>query len=396
MNKALIISKQYPYPATTGEKMRTSNFVRYFTKLGKVDIIYTLPLEEKRPQDHPFGNDYYIGRGKYPAGSIDRIVQLLKGRPYPVYYYDIRSEKKIFSILNAGDYDYILIRYAVNAYSLLKYKNRKKVKILIDFDDMISGSLYDSFFPPTNSYYKKIIRNLNHYVLYRYEKKCMKLGASIFVSDLDKTRSAGDNNKAFVVPNIYRNELFENYNFGDGHSNDNVFLFVGTLNYEPNVEGLVWFVNNIYPELKKRVPESKILVVGHLGGSNDKKLRGYFRRFDGIELHANVDDVKKFYKRSKVVVVPLLQGGGTRIKIIEAAMALRPVISTPKGAEGLDLEHNADILFFENAEQFIRQFTKLSQKNKYTSIVGRAYDNVLSKYSQKSFDSAMDSVLMKL
>jgi glycosyltransferase involved in cell wall biosynthesis len=396
MQKTLIIDKQYPFPETTGGKMRTANFVRYFAEKGSVDVVYSQPLEDLKPPKWIVQNGYYIERTKYPDAPIGRAVQLLKGRPYPVFVFSSKSERELFSIINAKEYDYILVRYIVNAYSLLKLPRHKKHKIILDFDDMISESLYETFFNPTKSYYKKTIRALNRLVLKRYEKKCSGLGTSLFTSSIDKERSDNYCRASFVVPNIYLNESFNDYDFKQGFENQNIFLFVGTLSYNPNVEGLKWFVESIYPKAKNEIPNLKLLVVGHLGDATIDDFRKKCKLGEEIELHANVEDIKEYYERCRFVLVPLLQGGGTRIKILEAALASRPVLSTRIGAEGLDLQNGRDLLLFSNYSEFIQSYKKLDSEEEYVKIVSNAYRNVKDNYSLQKFNSAMDNAIARI
>ena len=186
------------------------------------------------------------------------------------------------------------------------------------------------------------------------------------------------------------NKTFENHDFGNEFENGKVLLFVGTLFYRPNVEGLKWFIETIYPEFRRRHRDARLLVVGF---SPTEEVRNLCRAAEGVELHANVPDVKEYYKRSWVVVVPLLSGGGTRIKILEAALAGRPVLSTPVGAEGLDLVEGRDLLLFQNAEEFSLRFKKLLDKEKYDSVVSSARDFVRENYSIAKFDEAMKKVV---
>jgi glycosyltransferase involved in cell wall biosynthesis len=114
-----------------------------------------------------------------------------------------------------------------------------------------------------------------------------------------------------------------------------------------------------------------------------------------IELHTNVPDVKEYYKRCGVVIVPLIQGGGTRIKILEAALANRPVLSTPVGAEGLDLLDGREIMLFKNAQEFSHMYGQIVDTEKYHSLVNNARETVLKNYSPQKFNEAMKKVLGK-
>jgi glycosyltransferase involved in cell wall biosynthesis len=239
---------------------------------------------------------------------------------------------------------------------------------------------------------RKMRLRMNRPFLIKYENKCLGFGVSLFCSEKDRAlfvNGAREGN-ATVIPNIYCNKSFDNYDFGDGSTNVHTLLFVGGLMYRPNVEGLTWFVETVFPGFKEKYPEAKLLLVGHSPASEIKKLS---ERTRGVELYTNVPDIREYYRRSRVLVVPLLSGGGTRIKILEAALAGRPVLSTPVGAEGLDMVSGKDLLFFENKDGFLSQYDRLLTEGVYNSLVHNARKIALTQYSPQRFDSDMEKVL---
>jgi len=395
VKRTLLIAGNYPLPETTGENIRTMNFVRFFKERGSVDIACSQTLDGKEPGNPIFSNEYFLKKRDYPQHFTGRLAEILQGRPYPLREYSDDSINLLSSIIEANDYDYIVIRYIVNAYYFYKLPVRQKPRIILDFDDLYSGNLYEILFNDKKSLYKKIKRNVNRKFLLRYEKKCLDLGLSIFCSDEDRRRTAGNRKYAFVVPNIYLNRTFDNYDFGNGFENRNTLLFVGTLTYSPNIEGLKWFINLVWPEFKRKFPDAKFIVVGHIGNSSGTEIKKCCQAGEDIELHTNVPDVKEYYKRCGALVVPLFQGGGTRIKILEAALASRPVLSTPVGAEGLDLLDGRDILLFKNTEEFSVKFKQILEEKRYNSLVRSAKEYVLKNYSLQKFDEAMKKVLDK-
>ena len=395
MKKTLILSKQYPFPETTGGKMRTANFVRYFKRLGPTDIAFSQPKEAQEDAINPFERECFIERSKYPTSFGDRAKELLNGRPYPLYIFRAREERKLFEFIESGDYDYIFVRYIVNAYNLFHLHKIQRKKIILDFDDMISGTLYETFFDNNVNIYKRFIRNLNKLALLRYENKCLNLGMSIFTSKLDIERVANKCKFPFLVPNIYNNNRLEKFDFGIGFENDNTILFIGTLTYNPNIEGLKWFINDIFPSLKKNINDIKLLVVGHADESNLDEISRLCND-ESIELHTNVPDVKEYYQRARVVVVPLLQGGGTRIKILEAALASRPVLSTPVGAEGLGLVDRKNVFLFNNTNEFLQAFAELENKAVYIKTIQGAQNFVKKEFSENTFIASMDKVIKEM
>ena len=396
MKRTLLICSTYPFPETTGGRMRTANFVRYFRRFGSVDVAYWQETANDILDIKIIRNNYRLDKLDYPAKFLGRTIAILKGRPYPIHMFSRESVKTLFSIVEINNYDFIVIRYVENAYHFFKLPLLYRKRIIVDFDDIFTDSLYELLFSASKNIFKSLLHALNKNALLRYEKKCLRLGLPIFSSKFDKDRTIGNNANASVVPNVYINETFNDYDFGNGYDISNTILFVGTLTYKPNLNGLSWFIDNIYSDFKRKVPDAKLLVVGYLGNASGDKLRQCCLSVRDIELHTDVPDIKEYYKACRFVVVPLLQGGGTRIKIIEAAMAHRPVLSTPIGATGLNLTNGRDILLFSDKDEFMRAFDSISEKKVYEALVKNAFQTVHSDYSIYNFNIALDKTIRKV
>jgi glycosyltransferase involved in cell wall biosynthesis len=112
-------------------------------------------------------------------------------------------------------------------------------------------------------------------------------------------------------------------------------LFVGAVNYRPNQLGLEWFISQVLPRVRERVPVSVDVV-----GAPPRKLAGA----DAVVMHGRVPSVQPFYERAHAVIVPVLFGSGTRLKVIEAMAYRRPVVATSAGAEGLPIDPGVEYL----------------------------------------------------
>jgi len=381
-------------PEDVGTNIRTMNFVRFFQEYGPIDIAYSHIFSWKKGQtDSLFSSEIFLERAtdKSFRERFMRWVQI-RNRPLYVPKYNDYAERRLFSLIESNNYDYILVRYAMNAWNLLKLPLKYRIRTIIDYDDIKSGSLYESVIDSADGYFRKNKLRLNQRFLLKYEKKCLNFGASLFCSEEDMAGITGNNEKgnAFVVPNVYNNKSFEDYTFGDGFLNGNVLLFVGALMYKPNIDGLQWFIKSVYSEFKKKIPDAKLMIVGR---SPSREVKELCESNDGVELHSDVQDVREYYKKSRVVVVPLLSGGGTRIKILEAALANRPIFSTPVGASGLHFNDGDNIVLFEHADTFFSEFVKLQNKNLYHSLISSARKTVLSTYSARNFNENMTKVL---
>jgi len=125
-------------------------------------------------------------------------------------------------------------------------------------------------------------------------------------------------------------------------------LFCGAMDYSPNVDALRWYFGTIHERLRQSVPELQVLIVGK---SPIAEVQAY-GKLPGVTVTGGVPDVRPYYRRAWLQIVPLRIGGGTRLKIPESMAMGTPVVSTTIGAQGLDLHHGETILLADTPEKF--------------------------------------------
>jgi glycosyltransferase involved in cell wall biosynthesis len=126
-----------------------------------------------------------------------------------------------------------------------------------------------------------------------------------------------------------------------------LIAFLGSMDWLPNQDAVMWFVREILPRIQSTLPGSKLLVIGR---NPPPFLESLAQMNRGLELTGTVADVSEHLRRCSLMAVPLRAGSGTRIKIIEAMAAGVPVVSTTVGAEGLPLRSNEDLLLADDAD----------------------------------------------
>lgn len=133
-------------------------------------------------------------------------------------------------------------------------------------------------------------------------------------------------------------------------------LYFGKLDYLPNVDAIEWFTREIFPVIRKRMPGITLDIAGAgATGSIEDIVRGV----PGINLLGRLDDVRPALASAGVVVVPLRIGGGTRLKIVEALAMACPLVSTPIGAEGLEVQDGRDLLLAGSPGSFAQAIERL-------------------------------------
>jgi len=156
-------------------------------------------------------------------------------------------------------------------------------------------------------------------------------------------------------------------------------LFCGTLNYEPNRDGLLWLHANIWPLIRAQVPAARLMVVGRNGDLADYDTM----KADGsVDFIGEVESVLPYSQTAGIAIVPLRHGSGTRLKILEAMSLGNPVVSTRIGAEGIEAVDGREILLADSPEAIAAGVVRLlrqpelfeSQRRAARQLVEEKYD----------------------
>jgi sugar transferase (PEP-CTERM/EpsH1 system associated) len=170
-------------------------------------------------------------------------------------------------------------------------------------------------------------------------------------------------------------------------------VFVGSMDWHPNEDGIVWFVREVLPRIRKAIPAANLTVVGRNPSS---RLKAHAAHAGGVEITGTVPDVRPYLEKAQAVVVPLRIGGGTRIKIFEAMSMGQAVVSTTVGAEGLPLQPGREILLEDAAEGFAAAVVALLQEPARREALGRAArEKVVREHSWESVAARMEAILRR-
>jgi sugar transferase (PEP-CTERM/EpsH1 system associated) len=145
--------------------------------------------------------------------------------------------------------------------------------------------------------------------------------------------------------------------------------FTGAMDWMPNEDGIVWFVDEVLPRIHERVPDASLTVVGR---NPPPPVRALAARDNRIRVTGTVPDVRPYMEEAPVFVVPLRVGGGTRLKIFEALAMERALVSTTVGAEGLPLDEGRHAVIADTASAFADAVASLLMDPDRAAALGRA------------------------
>lgn len=153
-------------------------------------------------------------------------------------------------------------------------------------------------------------------------------------------------------------------------------VFSGKMDYRPNVDAVLWFVDEVWPKIKQERPSTTFTIVGQKPHARLDRLKNE----PGITLTGWVDRVEPYLAGANVFILPFRVGSGTRLKLIEAMAAGKALVSTAVGAEGFPVTHNRELLLVDEAEGFGTAVLQLLNHPEERRRLGEAAQQFAQRY----------------
>ena len=166
-------------------------------------------------------------------------------------------------------------------------------------------------------------------------------------------------------------------------------LFIGKLDWKPNSEGLIHFIEQCWKKILDKCQNAKLFVAGKGLSENDQNLISSYKN---IELLGFVPDVYDFYSKGNIVIAPIYSGAGTNIKVIEAMAMAKACVMTQCATRGFEhiLQHEQNALIVNTDDEFIDNVVKLIEDKEIVRFIsGNAMETVGAEYSQAFLNNLM-------
>jgi len=215
--------------------------------------------------------------------------------------------------------------------------------------------------------------------LQRYEARVApSYAAHITCSDLDSARllAIAPEVNVVTIPNGVDVEYFQPARVP--HAGQSL-IFVGSMNWYPNIAAVKFLLSRVWPSLKKVVPDLRLDIVGSAPPQSIRNLAAAAR---DVFVHGFVDDVRPLMSAASLYVCPISDGGGTKLKLLDAFAMQKCVVAHPIACEGIDVIPGRHVEFAESAESFVSSIRRLLQQPQAREEMGRAARQlVVERYS---------------
>jgi len=340
-------------PPDTGGKIRSYNILRELARQHSVtffsfygahdgDVHHSL----KDLFDRVVCVPLLLPEPKSPAELGDYIVRLFSSQPYGIAKY-CRPEvrRRLHALLNEESFDVIVCDFIYAAGVVPWDWPGPKVFFAHNVEAIIWRRHYEVAVNPL----WKAISWVEWRRMEVAERRYLKLADHVLtVSETDRDVFARfvEPKKLTVIPTGVDVDYFEPQSVEEA---PNSLVFSGSMDWLPNEDAVLYFIETIFPLIKQQCPEVSLEVVGR---SPSRKLQAAAEREKNVRLTGWVEDIRPFVARAAICVVPLRIGGGTRLKIFEAMAMGKAVISTTVGAEGLPVGPGKDVVLADTPHDF--------------------------------------------
>jgi glycosyltransferase involved in cell wall biosynthesis len=373
---ALMLSPEAPFPLSGGGAMRTASLLHYLAQHYDVDlIVFRQPGAPDPGQSLPNGLIRRLTVIDLPANGRNVTARAFRNasrvirRVPPLVDRFAGFGAEIARALEGRTYDLGIIEHSWAAPYLdqLAPLCRRTVLDLHNIESVLHDRCARTD-PAPLAFAHRAFRDASRELECTYFPR-FSLMLTTSQHDSDLARSIAPKATVAVYPNALPLMPLP------ARTDDEALVFSGNMEYHPNVAAVRFFREEVWPLLRERWPK----LVWRLVGRNPQAVRRFTAGDPRIEVVGPVADAVAELARSRIAVVPLLSGSGTRLKILEAWAAGLPVVSTTIGAEGLPVRDSETVILADGAAKFAEAVTRLLTCTDLRHTLGKAGRLLLEK-----------------
>ncbi|HEY0622843.1 TIGR03087 family PEP-CTERM/XrtA system glycosyltransferase [Sphingomonas sp.] len=390
MGDILFLAHRVPFPPDRGDKIRAFNILRYLSQRRRVHLIAfaddPADLKDRSGLAKVTASREIVWRGKGQATA--GVQALAQRRPFSLTAFDNPELRNaVAAALAQRSIDTIYV-FSSQMAQYLPHKLRQRV--VMDFVDMDSAK-FATYGKTTRGFTGWMMRREAR-MLAQFEKSvAARADASLFVSEAEaglfRERTGAD--RVHAVENGIDTMKFDpGASFARIEAVAPLIVFTGQMDYRPNVEGVTWFAESVFPHIRVRNPDAQFAIVGRKPDAAVQALA----RIDGVTVTGEVPDVRPWLAAGSVVVAPLKLARGVQNKVLEAMAMARPVVASTAAATGID--HGGTIELGENVGGMADAVNALLDDPARGAELGKAArQRVIELYGWEAKLSALDAIM---
>ena len=403
--RILFLTQILPYPPNAGPRVKTWHVLRHLSQNGHEIHMVTFLREEENAYLH-FVTEICTQvhtvkiKRKRVNDLLFGIKSILTGSPFLVERDNFpKMHREIQNLIQKNDFDVIhadqlsMAQFAWKAKKLIQKNKEKKSPFLIFDAHNATWTIMDRMKSHIPSLFRPLI-NLEKTKLRKYEGWLIDhFDHTLAVSEIDKEALLSDSNidiseKISIIPIAVDTQLLTPVTTSP---NSLQLLTIGTLHYPPNADGIRWFIKEVFPRVHKQIPNATLTVIGKNPPNDFFDLAK--SSSPSIEITGYVDNLDPYLEKTAILIVPVLAGGGMRVRILEGFARQMAIITTTVGLEGIEAEPDRDVIVKDDPIEFSQAIINLlNDRKKLNQIANSGRKLVEQKYDWKVVFTKLDKV----
>lgn len=388
MKKILFLTPQLPYPPTSGGTIKSSKLVSYLAEHYNIGLMCFLKNDDTLHEQEFVSitnlAEYWSESINKPRSTKNLLMSYLYCMPLSVYRnFSLSFKRKVAESINT--YDIVFVdHYLMFQYIPSSFRGR-----IILHQHNAEYVMWERLAENEKSWLKRLIIVVESHRIKNFEKKICERANSILAApnDIEKLQLLG----------IAKKKFYLTYHLGDTELLDlselqfrntkKSLLYIGTLSWEANIDGLVWFLESIWQHIKKANQDVELFIIGK---NPDARIVNLVKDDLSVHLVGFVENLEDYYSVSRVFISPLRFGSGIKVKVVNALYRGIPTVTTSIGAEGLDVTHEKEIMISDNENDFANAVARLlDDESVWSSISIHSRQLMKNKYT---WDTVFDNL----
>ena len=385
----LIISPFLPYPLDQGGKIRVFNLVKHLSRKHRVTLACL--SSEAAPDSGPLKQWCEEVVTVRSSGSFALYFArfLLGGEAFNCARFSSPAfTAKLCELRSRNNFDLVQIEFSM----LWQYSPLfPGIPVTVDAHNIEYRNV-QQIGAASHLFLKRWLYRLETKRLREMEERAWRESALCFaVSEKERDEIAADTGGSAKVIAAANGVDPERFAFRPRERAGKRILFLGGMEYSPNLDAARYFLGEVLPLIRREEPEARVLLVGR-----ELARLGELATLPEVECHESVPEVLPWFYEADLLAVPLRQGAGTRIKVLEAMAAGLPVVTTSKGCEGIAVQDGREMLIADSANAFAAAVLQvLKNPGVSLNLAQAARELVLGRYTWESAVKSMDQAFRK-
>jgi len=357
MKKLLFITPELPYPAQSGGKVKSLKLLQALAERYQVTLACPLKLEDASfvEEFHAISpcSNHLHDAVNVPRSPGNLVRSYLRGIPLNVHRtHSKQLQADIASV--AGEQDVVFLDH----YEVFPYLPQEYAGLTVYHAHNAYFKMWERYAQLPGNPAMRLAAYFEAKRVRDYEGSVARLTELTFAAPNDALE--------LKLLGVADDKIHHTFHLGDDEQlelpdlrhADTVkkLMYVGFLGWEPNAQGLLWFIEQVWPQLVQRHPDLRFDIVGK---NPDQRLQAAAASWEGISLKGFVPDLQDIYRDSRVSVAPLLFGSGMKVKVLDAMARGMPIVTTSVGAEGIDMESGKHLLVADTPDAMANEVDRL-------------------------------------